>query len=444
MAKRLVALVREQEGSQARKLLRRSWVSISILLSVITFVLAWFFLKPTMPSQIELLTGAESSAYYELGVRYAEDLRSRGLDAKVVVTGGALDNAQRLATNANAIGFAPSLTPWEGALGEQSSELVGLASIGLEPIWLFHRSDFKVDRLPDLAGMTIATEGDGTTSDHIARRLIARNGLQDDLTLTAFEGLTAQQLVQEFQSGSIDAVALSGTSTSPLIRVMLENDGLSLMSLERATAYATLMPGVTAVEAPEGVFSLARNIPSSDAKMLANTTCLIANEHVPPAVVPMILVAADNVRHQNRHFTAEDSFPTKDHLTLPIAWSAERFFRQGEVGLSKYLPYKVTRFLNQLGFLVLPVLTVALLMLKLIPMGLKSWGKMHLRRQFRVLESVEKKRCAGEPQAELLSELEEIDTATATMFVPRGLTHDYVDFRQFLHDLRERVLSGAQ
>ena len=83
-------------------------------------------------------------------------------------------------------------------------------------------------------------------------------------------------------------------------------------------------------------------------------------------------------------------------------------------------------------------------MLKLAPMALKSWGGMQLRRQFRVLESVEKKRSAGEPTAGLLAELDKIDAATATMFVPRGVTHDYVDFRQFLHDLRERVLHGSE
>lgn len=432
-----------QPATRSSNLLRRSWVSASIVCSLITFLLAWFYLKPSVPSRIELLTGAESSAYYELGVRYAEDLRSRGLDAKVVVTGGALDNAKRLATNTNAIAFAPSLTPWERALGEQAKELVGIASIGLEPIWLFHRSDLKVKRLSDLKGMTVASEGDGTTSDHIARRLIARNGLQEEIILEALNGPTANQLLAGFRDERLDAVVLSGSSNSPLIRVMLESDGLNLMSLERAPAYATLMPGVTAIQAPEGVFNLKRNIPSTDAEMLANTTCLIANEDVPPAVVPMILVATDNVRHQNRQFTAEDSFPTKDHLTLPVAWAAERYFRQGEVGLSKYLPYKVTRFLNQLGFLVLPVLTVALLMLKLAPMALRSWGSMQLRAQFRVLESVEKRRSAGEPQADLLAELDKIDHATAKMFVPRGLTHDYVDFRQFLHDLRERVLQGS-
>lgn len=230
-----------QPTTRSSNLLRRSWVSASIVCSLIAFLLAWFYLKPSVPSRIELLTGAESSAYYELGVRYAEDLRSRGLDARVVVTGGALDNAKRLATNTNAIAFAPSLTPWERALGEQAKELVGIASIGLEPIWLFHRSDLQVKRLSDLKGMTVASEGDGTTSDHIARRLIARNGLQEEITLEALNGPTANQLLAGFRDESLDAVVLSGSSNSPLIRVMLESDGLNLMSLERAPAYATLI-----------------------------------------------------------------------------------------------------------------------------------------------------------------------------------------------------------
>lgn len=433
----------QQEMSQTRNVLRRSWMGVTVLLTVISCYLAWVYLHPTVPDKIQLLTGASSSAYFELGNRYAEDLRRRGLNVEVVVTGGALDNARLLTTNKNAIGFSPSLIDWNEVLDGESQQLVGLASIGLEPIWLFCRSDLSVQRIPDLTGKTVATEGVGSASDHIAKRLIARNQLNEQITLQTIEAPTAPNLLKKFRDGSVDAVVLSGSSTSPLIKAMLESDGVSLMPMERATAYAKLVPGITEIAAPEGVFNLARNIPSSDAKMLANTTCLIANKEVAPAVVPMLLVTAENVRHQNQHFTSQERFPSSDHLTLPVAWSASRYFRQGQVGLSKYLPYQVTRFINQLGFLVLPTLTVAVLMLKIAPMAVKSWGGFQLRRHFRVLEAVEKKRAAGDSRAELLSDLERLDKSSASMFVPRSLSHDYVDFRQFLHDLRDRVRSDC-
>ena len=50
---------------------------------------------------------------------------------------------------------------------------------------------------------------------------------------------------------------------------------------------------------------------------------------------------------------------------------------------------------------------------------------------------------AGFDTAELLARLDELDRKTAGMFVPRSMVHDYIDDRQFLHDMRERVSRSA-
>jgi hypothetical protein len=36
-----------------------------------------------------------------------------------------------------------------------------------------------------------------------------------------------------------------------------------------------------------------------------------------------------------------------------------------------------------------------------------------------------------------------IDKSSARIFVPRSVVHDYIDFRRFLHDMRERVKTGG-
>ena len=64
---------------------------------------------------------------------------------------------------------------------------------------------------------------------------------------------------------------------------------------------------------------------------------------------------------------------------------------------------------------------------------------MRLRRLFRQLESIEKAHAAGQDKSKLIAELDRMDQATATLYLPRSIAHDYVDFRQFLHDMRERI-----
>ncbi len=81
-------------------------------------------------------------------------------------------------------------------------------------------------------------------------------------------------------------------------------------------------------------------------------------------------------------------------------------------------------------------------MLKVVPLGLRVWGQLRLTGLFKRLESVEKRNAAGVDRDRLLSELDQIDQVSARMFVPRAIVQDYVDFRQFVHDMRERVASG--
>jgi hypothetical protein len=76
-------------------------------------------------------------------------------------------------------------------------------------------------------------------------------------------------------------------------------------------------------------------------------------------------------------------------------------------------------------------------------MVLKMWSRIQLVGMLKQLESVEKAHAAGSDPTELLVQLNELDKKTAALFVPRSMVHDYIDDRQFLHDLRERLKVSA-
>ena len=105
------------------------------------------------------------------------------------------------------------------------------------------------------------------------------------------------------------------------------------------------------------------------------------------------------------------------------------------------MPYQIVRILNHLGFFVLPILTVAVVLLKGVPVVLKIIGSMQMKAWFRRLESVEKRHAAGGDPRQLLEELDSVDRDSAKAFVPRSIVSEYIDFRQFLHDMRDRVES---
>ena len=426
--------------SEERSRFRRIRIGVTVAAIAVVLFVSLVVLKPAMPDRITLLTGPEGSSYHDLGLRYASELEARGLDAEVLITAGGFDNLERLAAGTeNAVAFAPSAIESVTAGDPSTSGLVSLGSVGFEPLWLFHRSELDVRKIQDLAGRVVATGGKGTVGDHVARRLIELNGITGEVEIRSPDDWSAESVVGRIEAGSIDAVFLTGLPESTIVSALLGSEHVSFLSFDRAAAYAARLQGVTTVGLPEGVIDLARNIPSSEAQLLSASTGLVALDSLHPSVAPMVLSAASDVHEQKTFFSSATTFPSADNISLPLDPSAKRWFDQGQKGLSKFLPYKVTRFLNHLGFVVLPLLTVMVVLLKLAPVALRIIGSARLVGLLKRLEAVEKAHAAGADRSSLLADLDRIDENSAKMFVPRAKVHDYIDFRQFLHDMRERV-----
>jgi len=418
------------------KLSRTTAVAIIAIALLVSFVI----LKPAAPEKIVLLTGPEGTSYHALGQRYAEYLDQQGLQTEVKVTLGGFDNVKQLLAGAEeTVAFAPSNI--EHVIGDaaDTNHLVTLGSIAYEPLWLFYRSDLEVRRIPDLAGLRVATGAQGTVVNYVARHLLELNGVSDQVEIQPSEGRIPEAVADALTEARIDAAFGMGGPTSPAINRLLMVDSVSVLSFERADAYQALDPGIAKLVAPEGIFDLARNLPTEDLALLAATTNLVTLDSLYPAVAPVMLRTAAVTRGERRVVAASESFPSEEHISLPLHRGAERFYSQGEKGLSKILPYNVTRWLNHLGFVVLPLLTLAFVLIKIAPMVLKIWGNIQLVGLFKKLEAVEKAHAAGGDREKLLADLDLIDQKSGKLFVPRSTVHDYIDFRQFLHDMKERV-----
>ena len=412
----------------------------TIALFAVVLLVSLAILKPAAPDTITLLTGPEGSSYHELGKRYAAYLGDLGLEVEVKVTGGGFENVELLAAGADdTVAFAPSNIEQVFDDSVDTSDVVSMGSIAYEPLWLFFRADLAVRRIPDLAGLRVATGTKGTVVDHGARSLLELNGITDQVRIQPSEGQSPKTVTKSLIEGEIDATFAVGWSSSPFIKNLLGDDDFDVLSFERADAYQALDPGITQLVAPQGIFDLANNSPPEDLVLLAATTNLVTLDSFYPGAVPLLLRAATDVVDERRIAVAGENFPSPDNVSLPLKRAAGRYYDQGEKGLSKFLPYKVTRWLNHLGFVVLPLLALAVLLVKIVPVFIKIWISIKLAGFFKRLEKVEKAHAAGEESPPLLAELDALDRASAKIFVPRTSLPASIDFRQFLHDMRERV-----
>ena len=426
--------------SEERHLWRRSRTAAIVVIAIALLVSLVIF-KPAMPKKIVLLTGPEGSSYHELGKMYATYLNGQGLQTEVKATTGGLDNLGQLAAGAHdAIGFAPSNI--EHVVAEDSVDighLESLGSVAWEPLWLFYRADLAVRRIPDLAGLTVAIGAHGTVIAYLAKDILRANGILNEVQIRSGEEQTPEAVAQALAEGTIDAAFVMGGPASPIINDLLLDETTGLLSFERANAYQARKPGIAKIVVPEGVFDLARNIPPEDLVLISATTNLVTLDSLHPGTVPLLLRAATKAHDRQSFTTASESFPNGTNLSLPLKRAAARYYDHGETLLGKYLPYKVTRWIDHLGFVVMPLLVAAFLFFKTVPVILRVWWQVRLIGLLKRLEKVEKAHAMGGDRSKLLADLDLMDQKSAKMFVPRSSAHDFIDFRQFLHDMRERV-----
>jgi ABC-type amino acid transport substrate-binding protein len=428
--------------TKERRTARLSRTTAIAVIAAVLFV-SLIIIKPSAPENIVLLTGPEGSSYHEMGKTLAASLDKIGLETEVRVTRGGIDNAKQLAVGAaNTVALAPSnierLLDPEVEIGD----LVSLGSIAFEPFWLFSRSEFEVVNLADLAGLRVVPGATDTVAYHMAMVLLKSNNVLDQVEIVSFDDHTPEDAEAALVDGRVDAVFANGTPASPLIMGLLGHPDLSCLSFDRTEAYEAWYPGIARIIIPEGIADLENNLPGEDLVLLSATTNLLTFDSLYPGVVPLVLQAVTKTDDRRRFTTTTTTFPNGENTSVPLDRAAARYYDHGETGLGKHLPYKVTRWINHLGYVVLPLLTLSVLLLKLVPMGLKIFSSIKLTGMLKQLESVEKAHAAGADPTELLAQLDELDRKTAEIFVSRSMVHDYIDDRQFLHDMRERVTAS--
>lgn len=429
--------------TKERRAARFSRTTTVAVIAIVLFV-SLVIIKPSAPESIVLLTGPEGSSYYEMGMRLAASIEEMGLETEVRTTTGGIDNARQLAAGAaNTVALAPSTV--EDTLGPKvdAGGLVSLGSIAFEPFWLFSRSEHGANSIADLVGLRVATGAPGTVVDIFARTILRTSGVLDGVEIVSLNDPTVEGLATALKEGNVDAVFLTGTPASPIIRELLGHPDFTTVPFGRTAAYEAWYPGVSGIVVPEGIADLAKNIPSEDLQLLAGTTNLLTLDGIYPGVVPLVLEAVIQSGDRQRFTTSTTTFPGRESISLPLDRAAARYYDHGKTGIAKFLPYKITRWLNHLGFVVLPLLTGVFVLLKIVPLGLKIWSTIQLMGMLKELESIEKAHATGADPTNLLTRLDALDQKTAGLFIPRSMVHDYIDDRQFLHDMRERVEASA-
>ncbi len=413
-----------------RDLLATAWPII--LVTALGFVVAYQFVQPAPPRQMTISTGGESGAYYAYAKRYAKLLAANGITLEVQTSAGSLQNLARLKSGESDIALIQGGVT-EVLKADDESELRSLGSVSYEPVWVFYRSDQRIDKLHHLSGQRIAVGEEGSGIRGLALQLLEANGIAaDSKNLVPVAGVSAAQALQQ---GQIEAAFIVAAQDAPVVQLMLHEPGVRVMSFSQADAYLRRFPFLSKVVLPRGVVDLVRDAPPRDTVLLATTANVVVRDDLHPALVSLLLQAMSEVNGKSGFFQRAGEFPAYRDHSFELAAEAKRYYKSGPPLLQRYLPFWIAVLVERLFVLIVPVVVLLLPLLKVAP-SIYHWRiRSKIFRCYGDLKFMENDlRLNYDParHAEYLARLDRIEDDAYARNIPIG-------FSDLLYTLREHI-----
>lgn len=332
------------------------------------FWLAAQFIKPAPPDYLYISSGAAGGSYQLYAERYRQVLARNGIELREQASAGSIENLKRLLDEEDDTEVA--LVQSGTANGINVGSLYSLGYLYYEPFWIFYRGKSEFDRLAPLKGSRIAIGAEGSGTRKLALQLLEANGLDErNTTLLPLGGLAA---VEAMQSRKVDAVFLVGAERSAAVWSLLYAQGVRLMSLAHAEAYVRRFPYLARLTLPQGAIDLERNIPARDVTLVSPMATLVAHESIHPALIQLLLQAAQEVHGEAGVFQRPGEFPRIGQADFPVAPEAERFYKSGKPFLQRYLPFWAANLIDRMVVMLVPFVALLIPILRFAP-GIYSW-----------------------------------------------------------------------
>lgn len=428
-------------NNRRRRNLSRWGLLVVVLVAFAVFG-AWF-LQTTIPRHIVVASGVKDGMYHEYAQRYKEILSREGVTVVERPTGGAGENADLLRDPASGVDVA---FMQGGVIGPtERGNLVMLAALYYEPLWVFYRGGETLTQLDELRYRRVAIGPPGSGARAFAEPLLAANDITAfNTTLVPLLNIGA---LRALQNGEVDAALMVGPVQSPAIWQALHDSDLKLMSMGRADAYPRRFPHIAKLTLPRGSIELAGRLPAQDVNLIATQAMLVARNDLPPAISHLLLDAARELHGGQGYFEASRQFPNVDPVDLPVSNDADRHYRFGPSLLHRYLPFFVATYVERLIILLLPLLVILVPLFNLLP-RLNSWRvRSRIYRWYGELALLERdvgSRTGKPPIDQWLGDLDRIAQGAARIRTPKSFASEVYTLREHIGLVREAVMARAQ
>lgn len=408
------------------------WWLGSTALVVAGFAVAFLWLEPAPPETLRLATGSPGGAYAAWGERYREILAEDDIDVELVPTAGSRENLELLRDGRVDLAFVQSGVTLEST---NESDLESLGALYVEPLWIFVPEDAALTDVRDLAGHAVGMGTPGSGTRAIAETLLDASGLPEPATPA-----TGTLLEQVERPDEIAAIFLVAAPTSSALRALFADPRWRATSLPLRDAYAHRFRDLTSLRVPRGVIDLANVLPAEDLALVAPAATLVHHPSFHPALVDLVLMAAERCHAEPTLLTDGGTYPTVEPVSYPLANEARRFHQRGPSFLRRVLPFWAATWVDRWIVFLLPFLTLLIPLARVVP-PLYRWRiRRGIKRWYANLRRIEESVAGGQISVDgARAKLAEVERAVDTIEVPPSYGDELYQLRLHLEYVRERV-----
>ena len=415
----------------------------AIILALAGCFVAWQFVNPAPPDTITIATGQQGGAYLLFAERYQAVLAREGITLNILETAGSVENLQLLEKDADSVdlAFIQGGTASETA----TTDLTSLASLYYEPLWVFYRGAGKLTRLTQLQHKRIAAGEPGSGTHAVAMTLREDNQLQ--INPADILSVGGREAADALVTGRVDVAFFVASVQSPLVQELLHRQDIHLMSFERADAYTRLHHFLSRITLPEGIIDLQENIPPRDTVLLAATANLVAHNDFHPALISLILQAAEEVHGNGSLFAQPGQFPNDQHLEFKLDDGARRYFKHGPPFLQRYLPFWTANLIDRLKVMLIPLLTLLIPLIKITPPTYRWQARKKVYRWYRELKALDFQHPEQLPTETLhtsLQKLDVIEEEVRKVSIPLSYSDELYNLRLHIDLVRKKLRKGLR
>ncbi len=417
----------------------------AIVLCVVGFWFAALFVKPAPPDHFVITTSTKSSAYYLLATRIQAEAAKKGVKIEVRESGASSENLKLLKDPASGVqaGFV------QGGLTNsiESPNLHSMGRLITEPVWVFYRGAEKLEYLTQLKGKRILTGPEGSGTSIPALKLLAANGVTaENSTLIS---MPLADYPAALEKGTADAGFLVVGAEDGRLQALLQQQGIRIMNMAQAGALIQRYPYLSPVTLRQGVVDFARDVPETDASLVATKAALLVRDDLHSALVTVLSQAILAVQSkpalkdngEAKLFTlGVDALSEDPEFSVPD--DARRVYKNGATFFQRVLPFWVATLVDRAFILILPLLGIILPLAKLVPV-IYNWRMkrriLHWYRELKNLEHSLPKTAQLDVIESREHELACIEDGVQKISVPIHLSADFYELRNHVEFVKRRI-----